>query len=331
MALRIDAPWRYPLNRGVHNRKVETKSLRSGSNHASHDAIEIDGIRMRPGLTPITARLGGKAPIRPVAAFAAALVTLFLGGVVFLVSGAERPPDYSLVDVRAGASDVPRAFLAGLPAAVLKDAEFGARKDIFVRTLLPLILRSNEAIQADRDRLLDLFEQGDSGEPLSRKERAWLSRLATRYGGSDGDLAALARRVDVIPPSLALAQAAAESGWGTSRFALQGNALFGLRTFRRGPALVPKEREAGAGFAVRRYAKLAGSVGAYMHNLNTHAAYREFRGVRAELRANGTVDARELLPALGGYAEDSGYVELIGGVMREGRFREFDRAVLANR
>lgn len=286
-------------------------------------------------MAPIAAGLGRRVVRRPLAAVGAALAAtatlLVLGGTFYILAGERAPPAYSLAEVRAGAAEVPRDFLAGLPATALKDAEFAARKDIFVRTLLPLILRSNEAIQADRARLLDLFERGDSGEPLSRKERAWLSRLATRYGEPTGDLVALARRVDVIPPSLALTQAAIESAWGTSRFALDGNALYGVRTFRRAPALVPKEREANASFAVRRYARLADSVRAYMHTLNTHAAYREFRGARAELRANGPIDARSLLPTLERYAEDASYLALLNDVMRNGRFWEFDPSSFGDR
>lgn len=282
-------------------------------------------------MTHIAAELGRRVARRPLVALAAAATLLVLGGALYVLAGEKRPPAYSLADVRVGAAQVPRAFLAGLPADALQDAEFAARKDIFVRTILPLVLRSNEAIQADRARLLELFERRDSGETLPRKERAWLSRLSNRYGGPTDDLVALARRVDVIPPSLALTQAAIESAWGTSRFALEGNALYGIRTFRQAPALVPEQRDNGARFGVRRYARLADSVRGYMHTLNTHAAYREFRGVRAELRANGPIDAKELLPSLESYAEDSGYLKLLDKVIREGRFWEFDRASLANR
>ena len=286
-------------------------------------------------MSHIAAELGRRVGRRPIAAVAAALAAaatlLVVGGALYMVAGEKPPPAYSLADVRVGSAQVPHDFLTGLPATALKDAEFAARKDIFVRTLLPLILRSNEAIQADRARLLDLFERRDSGEPLSRKERAWLSRLASRYGGPAGDLPALARRVDVIPPSLALTQAAIESAWGTSRFALKGNALYGVRTFSQAPALVPNERDGDTSFGVRRYARLADSIRGYMHTLNTHPAYREFRAMRAELRANGTVDARSLLPTLGSYAEDSSYLELLNKVMSDGRLWEFDQASFGER
>lgn len=281
---------------------------------------------MRPGLIPITAELDGGVGIPPLTplVLGAALVVVMLGFLIF--GGETSPPAYSLAEVRTGANQVPRNFLTDLPAAVLKDAELAARKDIFVRTVLPLVLSGNEAVQADRARLLDLFDRRDSGEPLTRKERAWLDRLAGRYGGSAADLAALLRRVDVVPASLALTQAAIESAWGTSRFAIDGNALFGLRTSEGAPALVAKGRDDGV--AVRRYTRLAGSVGGYIHTLNTHPAYREFRAMRAEMRANGPVAGRALLPTLGAYAEDSNYLELLAKVMRDGRFWEFDAATL---
>lgn len=256
----------------------------------------------------------------------AALVALALALVLF--GGEEGPPNYQLAAVRTGDAVVPRAFLADLPADALSKADIAARKDIFVRTILPLVLRSNEAILSDRTRLLALIARQRASARLSRKDRAWLGRLAVRYGENSGDFIALAQRVDIIPPALALTQAAVESGWGTSRFAREGNALFGLRTFGDAPALIPAERE-NDGFAVRRYERLADSVDVYLHTLNTHLAYRELRRVRGQIRAQGgAIDARVLLPGLGRYAENEDYLSLLNAVMRDGRLWEFDGAAL---
>ncbi len=283
-------------------------------------------------MTRIAAELGRWVGRRPFAALAAAVTLLVLGVALYILAGERPPPAYSLADVRVGATQVPRAFLSGLPATALKEAESAARKDIFVRTILPLVLRSNETIRAERARLLELSERGLAGERLPRKERAWLSRLAKRYGEPADDLVALARRVDVIPPSLALTQAAVESAWGTSRFALEGNALFGVRTYEQASALVPRERDGKASYAVRRYNKLADSIREYIHTLNTHRAYRDLRRLREEMRdRGGIVDGRRLLPSLGNYAEDSSYLELLNKVMRGGRFWELDRASLGDR
>ena len=111
--------------------------------------------------------------------------------------------------------------------------------------------------------------------------------MADRYKVPADNLALLIRRVDVIPPSLALAQAAEESGWGTSRFARQGNAIFGQWTTADGPGLVPRERDEDKDHKVRIFGKLIDSVRAYMLNLNTHRAYRELRRARAALRRAG--------------------------------------------
>ena len=283
-------------------------------------------------MTHIAGELGRRVGRRPFAALAAAVTLLVLGVALYLLAGERPPPAYSLADVRVGATQVPRAFLSDLPATALMEAESAARKDIFVRTILPLVLRSNETIRAERARLLDLNERRLAGERLPRKERAWLSRLAKRYGEPADELAALARRVDVIPPSLALTQAAVESAWGTSRFALEGNALFGVRTYEQASAMVPRERDGNASYAVRRYNRLADSIRVYIHTLNTHRAYRDLRRLREEMRGRGgIVDGRRLLPSLGNYAEDSSYVELLNKVMRGGRFWEFDRASLGDR
>ena len=125
-------------------------------------------------MTHIAAELGRRVGRRPFAALAAAVTLLVLGVALYLLAGERPPPAYSLADVRVGATQVPRAFLSDLPATALMDAESAARKDIFVRTILPLVLRSNETIRAERARLLDLNERRLAGARLPRKERAWM-------------------------------------------------------------------------------------------------------------------------------------------------------------
>lgn len=144
------------------------------------------------------------------------------------------------------------------------------RKSTFLRMILPLVARENDRIRADRRKLTE--GKAPKG-------------LYARYDVPPGDIKKLRRRVDIIPASLVLAQAALESGWGTSRFALKGNNLFGMRTYDDdAPGLKP----AGAsGFKVRRFDSLADGVAAYMHNLNTHTAYKELRKARADSRRAG--------------------------------------------
>ena len=135
------------------------------------------------------------------------------------------------------------------------------------------------------------------------------------------------KRVDVIPPSLALAQGAEESGWGTSRFVREGNAIFGQRTFSKGAGLVPKRRDDDASHEVKVFNGLMESVDSYMTNLNTHDAYDEFRRIRAGQRAFGDVDAYRLVGALVRYSErGEAYIKTIRSIIDTNDLRSYDRA-----
>ena len=195
--------------------------------------------------------------------------------------------DYDLESVISGEAEVPRLFLASLPVDMGAIREIEARKGLFFKAVLPLVLQANEEIRADRGRLWDLRFRLRAGEKLDAVDRLWLMVAADRYGVNAEDLDALARRMDVVPPSLALAQAAIESGWGTSRFALEGNALFGQWTFSATGDLVPLRREPGKTHRVRAFDSLLDSVRAYMRNLNTHRSYRAFREERSRMRRDG--------------------------------------------
>ncbi len=237
---------------------------------------------------------------------------------------------YRLVDVGAGVAEVPRLFLANLPPdlGALRSSE--KRKRVFIKSLLPLVLRTNEAIWAQRERLLDLMRRRADGEALGWSERAWIRGLAEDYGADEGDLDDLSKRVDVIPPALALAQAAAESGWGTSRFAQKGNAVFGQRTWKPGAGLVPARRDQDKRHEVKTFEGLPDSVAAYMMNLNRHPAYARFRDRRWELRrGEGLLDGQLLVGTLIRYAEDGpDYVETLRVIIRVNRLHELDRARL---
>lgn len=238
---------------------------------------------------------------------------------------------YDLADVRKGVADVPRVYLTALPDDMADVAEIDKRKRAFVKAVLPLILKTNESIAADRSRLLRLEKRLDRGELVSAAEVAWAEDLANRYGVAVGNLKELKRRVDVIPPSLALAQAAEESGWGTSRFALYGNALFGQWTVADN-GIVPENRPDGARHQVRAFDALELSVAAYMTNLNTHNAYREFRARRAGLRAHGkALEGGTLAAALHRYSQrGQDYVATIQTIIKANELGHFDRVRLAD-
>ncbi len=191
---------------------------------------------------------------------------------------------YDLATVRS-AGKVPRVFLGSLPPDLPDVPEVQARKRLFLKTVLPLVLHVNEVIALDRARIVTLERRVEDGGTLSGVETQWLARVAEDYGlDSDAGFAEILAHVDVIPPSLALAQAAIESGWGTSRFAQQANALFGQYDWT-GNGLVPRAREPGKSHTVRAFGYLVDGVKAYAINLNTNPAYDGFRKLRAEMRA----------------------------------------------
>jgi Bax protein len=249
---------------------------------------------------------------------------------------------FLLSGVREGGRTVPRVSVTQLPQDLeaLRKAE--RRKALFLRSVLPLVLMSNEELRSKRGRLLALRERVEAGGELAEAERTWLAGIAEDYGASPvpqasgqagpkdwepRDFDDLLLRVDEVPPSLALGQSILESGWGTSRFAVEGNALFGETTPTTDtPHLVQGN---GSGKRFRAFDSLMESVRAYMHNLNTHRAYRKFRSERAAQRARGVVpNGRLLLPTLERYAELPEYLTLVRSLIRTNRLEELDGAQL---
>lgn len=242
--------------------------------------------------------------------------------------------DYALAPIATGEAAVPPIFVQTLPTDWRSMERAEQRKRMFVKTILPLVLKANAAIRTDRKRLLKLAESAEGNpENLSDGARYWLSQLAERYQLDGIDFAALKRRVDVIPASLAIAQAANESGWGTSRFARQGNALFGQWTWDASEGIRPKELQAGKGnYAVRRFETLGESVTAYMHNLNTHSAYAPMRKKRASLRSAGQpLSGPALAGGLTRYSQrGDAYVKEIRGMISYNAFDRYDGRRLAS-
>jgi Bax protein len=238
--------------------------------------------------------------------------------------------DYELASVRAGNQEVPRLYLASLPSDLTDIDAAVTRKQLFIQTMLPLILRANETVRAERDLLIDIVERIDAALPLSDSESQWLDKLAERYGAESGDIEGLMNRVDVLPPSLAIAQAAVESGWGTSRFAREGNAVYGQRVFKEGAGIVPEDRDANGTHEVRAFESLYDSVLAYLHNLNSHWAYDDLRANRAAVRASGQrLQAGDLLVDLVAYSEErEKYLRILKRVIKENDLKQFDYARL---
>lgn len=181
----------------------------------------------------------------------------------------------------------PPVALKSLPPG-MGELKIDRKKSLFFRAILPLVLAENERIQQQREFVRHALANLDS---LSEKERRRLEAIAGEYKVEENlaDESArnrLLRRVDIIPVSLALAQAANESAWGDSRFTREGNNLFGVWTWDEASGITPKHRKEGKKHLVRAYPDLRVSVRAYMHTLNTGHAYGEFRKKREEMRAN---------------------------------------------
>jgi len=242
----------------------------------------------------------------------------------------------------AGIREVPRVYITNIPgrwrSTVSKEVSVQTKKRIFFRALGPLALRANELILEDRKRVQGLVEVLDSGKDLASADHAWLAGLAVRYKCADSDepsldrstLTELSSRVDIVPVSLALSQAAEESGWGTSRFAAEGNALFGQWTWSE-KAINPDQQRAALGnYGIAAFETPLQSVLAYMNNLNTHRAYRGLRVRRAELRSGGErMSGRVLAETLTSYSERGPeYVKSLHAIMRVNHLDPTDDACL---
>jgi Bax protein len=239
--------------------------------------------------------------------------------------------EYSLDAVRRRESTVPRVFVTQLPQDLSRIESVDARKELFLSAILPLILKVNERLAADRSRLLRIKRELESKGRVSENDSDWLAGSQEVYSAESGDLRALTARVDEIPVSLALAQAATESGWGTSRFAILGNALFGQWTEDRNVrGLRPAKRSDSRSHRVRAFETLIRSVWNYALNLNTHPGYREFRQARASARHAGRPLSGNLLAStLSRYSERGAvYTEELRTIIRANRLSELDGANL---
>ena len=231
---------------------------------------------------------------------------------------------YDLNDVRKKKLVKPVA-LTLLPQEIKMIENTKKRKEFFIQIVLPLIIQENNNIKLDRKTLFSIINKNNN----SNSEKKWLDKKYKQYGIKSKDLSTLKIRMDEIPVSLAIAQAAKETGWGTSRFAQEGNALFGQWTWS-GEGLKPKEAKEGEGHKVMKFNILQASVRAYQRNLNTHSTYKGFRKARAKLRdLNKPLDSIELSKHLNKYAETGNqYVEVLQKIIKQNKLQDFDDAKL---
>ena len=232
--------------------------------------------------------------------------------------------NYSLKDVRQKKLVKPVA-LTLLPAEIKMIENTNQRKEFFIQIILPLILQENNNIRLDRKRLFSIINKSNN----TKLEKKWLEKKYKQYGVVSKDLSILKIRMDEVPVSLAIAQAAKETGWGTSRFAQEGNALFGQWTWS-GEGLKPKEADQNKGHKVMKFNVLQASVRAYQRNLNTHNSYQNFRLARAELRDRGKpLDSIILSQFLKNYAETGKkYVDVLQKIINQNNLKDFDDSKL---
>ncbi len=231
---------------------------------------------------------------------------------------------YNLEDVR-DTKLVKPIDIGLLPNEIKNIDNTKKRKELFIKIVLPLVVKENNKIRIDRKRLFTILSKNSNTDI----EKRWLQKKYKQYGVKLNDLSTLKIRMDEIPVSLAIAQAAKETGWGTSRFALKGNALFGQWTWS-GEGLRPKNAEKGEDHKVMKFHSLQLSVRAYLRNLNTHSSYRDLRKARTELRnKNKSLDSIVLSNHLDKYAETgTEYIKVLQKIIKQNNLKDFDEARL---
>jgi len=242
-----------------------------------------------------------------------------------------------------GIREVPRVYLTVIGdrwgSTSANEMTVDNKKRIFFRGIAPLVLHANELILRDRAHLefmRDILQQKDT---LVGKDHKWVLKLANAYKveiGKDGITVALLdellARVDIIPPSLALAQGAEESGWGTSRFAATGNAIYGQWSWGENAMVPERQREGMGNYGIAAFGSLQESVSAYMLNLNSHNAYAALREKRASLRNSGKMITGNVLAGeLTRYSErGEDYVITLKKMMEVNMLGPADEAFLAD-
>jgi Bax protein len=235
-----------------------------------------------------------------------------------------KDTNYNLKDVRETKLVKP-INLSLLPEKMKMIENTKKRKKLFIKIILPLILEENNRIRIDRKKFFTILNKNKN----TKSEKKWIEKKFKQYGVVNKDFSTLKVRMDEIPVSLIIAQAAKETGWGTSRFAIEGNALFGQWTYT-GEGIKPANSESESTHKVMKFKILQASVRAYQRNLNTHSSYKKFRLARAELRdKNKNLNSIILADFLDKYAETGlEYVRILKQIISQNNLTDFDDAQL---
>ena len=241
------------------------------------------------------------------------------------LSNSQKPQRQSLAPLKEVNLSKP---FDGSPSAAMPDfrkMNSAERKEAFKAYLRPVIKAENARLMELRYMIKQMYAGvNNRGQTLSDNDKEWLVNLARKYRSEPRDFPSneafrsLLMHVDVIPLKLAIAQAAHESAWGTSRFAVVGNNLFGQWCFKKGCGIVPARRQAGATHEVAAFSTSAEAVQSYMHNLNSHPAYRQLRVVRYQQREKNQIpDGHAMAIGLQKYsARGMTYVNLIRDMIK---------------
>ena len=232
---------------------------------------------------------------------------------------------------------IPGFFVSELPKDISYIEDAQTRKKVFISIVLPLIVEVNRDIELKRNRLQNLREKLLISNTLNLNEHNWLINLAVEYSVNTKHVHKinianeLLKHIDIIPNSVAIAQAAKESGWGTSRFAKEGNALFGQWTYDNQKGLLPSERTDGERHFIKSFVNLRQSVISYMKNINSHQAYKSFRERRAEFRSsNMPINPIILVHELSPYAELPNYTNILELIINKNKLFIFDNIKLVD-
>ena len=228
--------------------------------------------------------------------------------------------DYNLSNVRVEKLVKP-IYFTQFPRDLESIQSTKLKKETFIQIVLPLVVAENERILEDREKLKLLTNKKFTTD----LEKQWLRQKLLEYKVKKGDLKELMTRMDIIPTSIALAQAAKESGWGTSRFALEGNAIYGQWTWS-GQGIAPLDRDSNKNHKILKFPILRASVKAYKNNLNTHKSYKAFRDKRLQLREkNKKIKGLELTETLKNYAQTgSEYTKILNQIITQNRLSDFE-------
>ncbi|MDC3090869.1 glucosaminidase domain-containing protein [Rickettsiales bacterium] len=221
-------------------------------------------------------------------------------------------------------SSLPEDFMSVEPAST--------RKELFVKTILPIIFLENEKVLAERNKILEWWTDTD-GELIMRDYWPdWLKDISEKYLYEGENIGDLLMSVDIVPISLAVSQAAIESGWGTSRYAREGNAVFGQYTYKEDLGILPKDRPDEGKFLIRKFQTISDSTASYIKNLNTHNAYKDFRENRKKIRMNGEkISGISLVKYLINYSErKEDYISDVEKMIKDNDFNDFDAVYSTN-